>query len=434
VRTGFTEAQRADPAIGEADGILRACVHCGFCAPSCPTYRITGDELDGPRGRIWLIRDMLESDAPPRPEAVRHIDRCLGCLACLPACPSGVDYRHLVELARERIEARGRRPLADRALRAILARMLPDAERARLLFALARPLAMLAPVLPGRLGAALALAGSAPPAGKPGPAPGIYPAEGARRGRVGVLAGCVQAALAPGINAALIRLLNRAGIEVVVFERAKCCGAIDQHLGRGADARARARAAVAAIAAEMEAGGLDAVVQTAAGCGTLMKDYGHLLAADPEWAARAGTVGQRVRDAGEYLLGLDLPFRSDLPALSLAWQAPCSLTFGQGAAAAPRALLEGAGFAVAEPADAGMCCGSAGTYNVLEPGLAGELRARKAASLDALGADAVVTANIGCLAQLRGAVAAPVLHFVEVLDWAAGGPVPETVRSLTGDG
>lgn len=429
MKTGFSPERLNDPRLGEANAILRACVHCGFCSSACPTYAVTGDERDSPRGRIWLIRDLLENENGAEAEAVFHLDRCLECQACMPVCPSGVDYAHLITTAREVIKERGVRGAVDRLRRAALARLLTDARRARNLFALARGVRFLAPLLPPGLARALRLAARAAPLDDIGPVPGVHPARGERKGRVGVLAGCVQAAVAPGINAALIRLLTRAGIEVVVLDGAACCGALDKHLGAVDAARAKARAVIAAMEAESAGAGLDAVVQTASGCGTMMKDYGHLFAADPVWADRGRAAAARVRDGAEYLAGVELAFHTGGRGLRVAWQAPCSLANGQRVVAAPVTLLEAAGFRVSEPRDGGRCCGSAGVYNVLETAMADELGRRKAEALGALAQEIVVSANIGCMTQLAGHMEQPVVHLVELLDWATGGPLPVALRA-----
>jgi glycolate oxidase iron-sulfur subunit len=241
-------------------------------------------------------------------------------------------------------------------------------------------------------------------------------------------------AVAPGINAALIRLLNRAGIEVVVFSGADCCGALDKHLGRGEAARARARAVIAAVLEERDGAGLDAVIQTSSGCGTMIKDYGHLLAGDAAWSVKAAAVSALARDSSQYLAGLDLAWRPLPRPLVTGWQAPCSLTNGQRVTAEPPALLCAAGFTVRVPDDGGFCCGSAGVYNVLEADMAAILGDRKAAALGALDADVIVSGNVGCMAQLAGRIGTPIVHLVEMLDWATGGPPPRTLRGMIGAG
>ncbi len=439
MRTSFSAAQRADPRIEVADAVLRKCVHCGFCAPACPTYRLTGDELDGPRGRIWLIRDLLEGGTPDQgasPPAdgdlVRHLDRCLGCLNCMPACPSGVDYHRLIGIARDVVEERTPRRPWDRLYRALLGRMLPVPGRFAALVRLARPFAALGPVIGGRIGAGLELARGARVAAGDEAAPGVYRPDGPVAGRVALITGCAQAVLAPEINGALVRVLNRAGIEAVVLAGAACCGALNEHLGQGEAARAHARTVIAAILAEADGGGLDAVVQTASGCGTLMKDYGAMFAADPKWSDRAARAAGLVRDAGEYLSALDLRFPDTSLARGrrIAWQAPCSLANWQRAAGFPAALLAHAGFEVVEPPEGPACCGSAGSYNLTEPGFAAALGERKAASLDALGAEAVASSNLGCMTQLAPRLSVPAVHVVQLIDWAQGGPVPARLKDI----
>ena len=430
MKTGFTSERLSQPRVAAANEILRACVHCGFCAPACPTYFLTGDERDSPRGRIWLIRDLMESDDAPSAEAVFHLDRCLECAACMPACPSGVNYAGLMGVAREEIHERAKRPGWVRLLRAMLARVLTDAGRARRMIGLARLVAWAAPLLPARLAAPLRLAASAPrPRDAVGPAPGTYPAQGTTKGRVALLAGCVQAAMAPDINAALIRLLNRHGIEAVVVNDAQCCGALDRHLGRGDAARDHARRVIAALDAAAGADGFDAVLQTSSGCGTMMKDYGVLLPGN----AAAAQVAAQVRDSAEYLAGLELDYGEGMPPLVAGWIAPCSSANVQGVRDQPKALMAAAGIAVGEPDDGGRCCGSAGIYNMTEPALAATLGAAKASALAALSPDVVVAGNIGCMVQMAGRSTAPVVHLVELLDWATGGPVPAALAGRAFD-
>jgi glycolate oxidase iron-sulfur subunit len=428
MKTGFTPDRLSEPRVAAANDILRSCVHCGFCAPACPTYQITGDERDSPRGRIWLIRDVMEGVGVPQAEAVFHLDRCLECMACMPACPSGVDYGHLISIAREEIEMRGSRFWAPRIWRAGLAGVLTRPGLVRGLFALARGMRWLMPVLPGRLKRGLELANAWHQTDAPGPLPSTSPAMDGFKGRVGILMGCVQAGIAPSINQALIRLLTRAGIEVVILAGATCCGALDKHLGRGRAARDRARVVIGAIEQADAAGPLDVVIQTASGCGTMMKDYEHLLGDDSEWAARAKAVAGRIRDSSEYLNGLALSFDAPLPPLNVVWQAPCSAANAQGLGPEAPALLTRAGFTVTEPDDSGRCCGSAGAYNILETEMADTLGQLKAAAINRAGPDVVASGNIGCLVQLAGRLDVPTLHLVELLDWAAGGPVPASLK------
>ncbi len=434
MQTFFSLAQLADPQLQEADAILRTCVHCGFCTATCPTYVLLGDERDSPRGRIYLIKDMLENGRPASADEVPHLDRCLSCLSCMTTCPSGGHYMHLVDQARAHVEQTYRRPLAERAIRALLAAVLPYPERFRLALraaGLGRPFApLLAKVPPLKpLAAMLRLARA--PAPKGDPAPQIHPANGPRRARVALLKGCAQPVLAPEIDAAAIRLLTRLGVEVVRVEGEACCGALVHHMGREEAALAFARANVDAWTAELEGEGLDAILVTASGCGTLLKDYGHLLRHDPDYAEKAGRVAALAHDITEFLVALDLQGDADEgprvgahTGRKVAYHAACSLQHGQKVKAPPLALLRAAGFSVFEPADSHLCCGSAGTYNLLQSELADALKARKVKSLEALGAEVVATGNIGCMTQIASGTRLPVVHTVELLDWATGGPMP----------
>jgi len=298
VQTSFTLAQLADPDTAQSEKILRACVHCGFCTATCPTYLLTGDELDGPRGRIYLIKEMLESGQAASATVAKHIDRCLSCLACMTTCPSGVHYMHLVDHARRHIARTFRRPLGDRLLRRMLAALLPRPGLFRQALRLARLARPLAGLLPGRLRGMAGLAPAAIPAPSPVDRPQVFSAEGTRRRRVALLSGCVQTVLRPGINEATIRLLTRHGIEVVVAPGAGCCGALTHHLGEEAPALASARRNIAAWWREIEGEGLDAIVANASGCGTMLKDYGFLLREDAAWAAKAARVSRESRCSG----------------------------------------------------------------------------------------------------------------------------------------
>jgi len=436
MKTEFTLAQLADPDIAEADKILRACVHCGFCTATCPTYVLLGDELDSPRGRIYLIKEMLEKDRPPTAEVVKHIDRCLSCLACMTTCPSGVNYMHLVDQARVRIEKQFRRPLIERILRGVLAWVLPDPTlfRASMWLArLGRPLAALlpepkapaaTPSLVRRIKAMLALA----PAGLPAPGPGggsVFAPLGPRRGRVALLQGCAQQVLAPRINQAAINVLTRHGIEVVLVRNEQCCGALTHHLGRDGDALARARANIAVWSAEAEHGGLDAILITTSGCGTVIKDYGYLLRDDHDFAGSAARISALAQDITEYLAGLEFqPKGQHQGDIVVAYHAACSLQHGQKITQAPKDLLCKSGFVVKDIPESHLCCGSAGTYNILQPDIATRLRDRKLANIAAVKPDMIAAGNVGCMVQIASGTSVPVVHTIELLDWATGGPRP----------
>ncbi len=429
MQTHFAPEQLADPQTRALEKILRSCVHCGFCTATCPTYVVSGDERDSPRGRIYLIKDLLESGRAPTDDDVWPIDHCLSCNACMTTCPSGVEYRRLVDHARVLIETRYQRPLPDRLMRNLLAWLLPS----RALFAiglrlgaLARPFAPLIAALPRvgpQLAAMLALAPKrrARLAAEAGATP--VASAGTPLRRVALLTGCAQAVLAPHINAATARLLHRAGIAVAPAPGEGCCGSLLHHMGRPARAHAQMRANIDAWTREIDGDGLEAIVVTASGCGATIKDYGALLADDPLYAGKAARVAALARDVTEYVAGLDLAFAAPKP-LVVAYHAACSLQHGQKIVEPPKALLSRAGFTVREPAESHLCCGSAGTYNILHPETAAALRARKASHLERLKPDVIAAGNIGCLMQIASATAIPVVHIVELLDWASGGPAP----------
>ena len=428
MQTNFTAEQLADPHVAESEKILRRCVHCGFCTATCPTYVTLGNELDSPRGRIYLIKDMLENGRPADAEVVTHIDRCLSCLACVTTCPSGVDYMHLVDHARVHIEKTYRRPLMDRLIRNMLAAVLPYPRRFRAALALARigrPLAPLARALkPLRpLAAMLELAPRGRLASTSSAGPASHEPQIERRGRVAILTGCAQPVLDGGINEATIRLLTRFGVEVVVPEGEGCCGALVHHMGKEEPALAFARRNVDVWTREIDGGGLDAIVITASGCGTTIKDYGHMLRLDPAYAEKAARVSALAKDVTEYLATLELPVQEPR-GLTVAYHSACSMQHGQKITMLPKALLTKAGFKVREPAEGHLCCGSAGTYNILQPEISEQLNARKVRNIEATRPDVVATGNIGCMTQIRTGTALPVLHTVELLDWAYGGPKP----------
>jgi glycolate oxidase iron-sulfur subunit len=417
MRTEFSATQLADPDTKESETILRKCVHCGFCTATCPTYTLLGDENDSPRGRIYLIKQMLEGGGPATEPVVRHVDRCLSCLSCMTTCPSGVNYMHLVDHARHHIEQTYTRPLPERLLRRLIGFVLPRPAvmRAAMFGAqLARPFA---PLLPGRLRRLVEMAPARlPPAGRDSPQ--VFPAEGERKLRVALLAGCAQRVLAPEINEATIRLLTRHGCEVVIAEGAGCCGALTHHLGQDGHGFARGN-----IDAWTRGEPYDAIVINASGCGTTVKDYGFMFREDPAYAARAASVAALACDVTELLTRIGLRAPTIATGQRVAYHSACSMQHGQSLTRPPRALLTAAGFEVAEIAEGHLCCGSAGTYNLLQPVIADQLRARKLAHIEETGATIVATGNIGCITQLNLAER-PVLHTVELLDWATGGPRP----------
>ncbi|MBU2956073.1 glycolate oxidase subunit GlcF [Paracoccus sp. 1_MG-2023] len=424
MQTNFTPDQLADPATARSNEILRSCVHCGFCTATCPTYKVLGDELDSPRGRIYLIKDMLENGRVPDEKTVKHVDRCLSCLSCMTTCPSGVHYMHLVDHAREYIEENYRRPFGDRALRWLLAVILPYPGRFRLALMgarLARPFARLMP--DARLRAMLDMAPARIPAPSPNDRPQSFAAAPARTLRVALLTGCAQRVLSTDINDATIRLLQRHGCEVVIPRGIGCCGALTHHMGKTDQSHAMAAANIRAIAAEMDGDGLDAVVINTSGCGTTVKDYGHMFRNDP-LAGDAARVAAIARDISEVMSDIGLRDATHADPMRVAYHAACSLQHGQQVRSAPKDLLRAAGFDVVEPRDAHICCGSAGTYNLMQPAISGQLKTRKVATLQETAPDVIGAGNIGCMMQIGTGTGIPVVHTVELLDWATGGPRP----------
>ncbi len=433
MQTTFNLAQLADPQVAESEKILRACVHCGFCTATCPTYVLLGDELDSPRGRIYLIKEMLEHDRPATAEVVKHIDRCLSCLACMTTCPSGVNYMHLVDHARAHIENTYRRPVFDRLLRAMLAKVLPNPEflrRALGAALLAKPFAPLFAVLGLKpIAAMLRLAPKRIPPQAPDRERRIFPAQGPRKARVALLTGCVNPVLAPSINAAAIRLLTRHGVEVVLAQGEGCCGSLVHHLGREQEALAAARANIDAWMREVEGDGLDAILITASGCGTTVKDYGFTLRTDSAYASKAAKISALAMDITEYLPKLKLPPAVTQDGPVVAYHSACALQHGQKITRQPKELLSKCGFVVKDVAEGHLCCGSAGTYNILQPQLATRLRDRKIANIQVLKPDVIAAGNIGCITQIAAGTDIPVVHTVELIDWATGGPAPEGLKA-----
>jgi glycolate dehydrogenase iron-sulfur subunit len=435
MQTNFNALQLGDPSIARADEILRRCVHCGLCTATCPTYVLTGDERDSPRGRIYLMKQMFESRDVTN-TTVHHIDRCLSCLGCMTTCPSGVDYMHLVDLARVRIEQRGHRGTNQRTMRMFLSRVLPYPNRFKAMLALGwflKPFrGLLTKMGMRRVAAALSLV---PPGAlklkilKPKSA---YNPKAPQQKRVAIMLGCVQEVLAPQINHAAIRLLRRHGVDVMVVKDEGCCGALSHHLGKEEEARGHARHNIDAWTAVMRERLLDGIILTAGGCGTMLKDYGNLLSRDRGYAERAEYVSGLAKDVTEFLdeIGLNPPVM--WTGLKVAYHSACSLQHGQRLDALPRALLEQAGYTLTDIPEGHLCCGSAGTYNILEPELSGELRDRKLKNIEAIKPDVIVTGNIGCMSQLKSGTDVPFVHTVELLDWATGGPCPPALAKFKG--
>ena len=428
MQTVFSPAQLADPETAESNKILRNCVHCGFCTATCPTYVLLGDELDSPRGRIYQIKEMLEQGGTPKAETVKHVDRCLSCLSCMTTCPSGVNYMHLVDHARSHIEEHYTRPLPERLLRNLLSFVLPSRTLFRLSLALAGLARPFAGLMPGRLKGMVAMAPKHLPSPSRTEAPGQFRvAGGAPRMRVEMLVGCAQAVLAPEINDAVVRLLNRHGAEVTVAQGAGCCGALDHHLGKTDRSHALAKRNIEAWIRQMDAGGLDAIVIAASGCGTTVKDYGFMFREDPAWAERAARVSAIAKDISEVMVALGLNPVAAASGLRVAYHSACSMQHGQQLHKEPRQLLTAAGFQVLEVPEGHICCGSAGTYNLLQPVIADRLKARKVKNIESVNPDLIATSNIGCMVQIGSASGVPVVHVAQLWDWATGGPKPDGI-------
>jgi glycolate oxidase iron-sulfur subunit len=433
MQTSFSLAQLADADISEADKILRACVHCGFCTATCPTYVLLGDEDDSPRGRIYLIKEMLENAEPARREVVKHIDRCLSCLGCMTTCPSGVHYMHLVDHARAHVEKTYDRPLADRLLRSMLLGVMtnPKLFRQALVAALlVKPFAPLLELMRLKpLAAMLRLAPWRMPRGA-GATPSVFPAAGPRRGRVALLSGCVANALAPDINKAAIRVLTRHGFEVVLTRGEGCCGSLAHHMGREKEARSAACRNIDVWTSELDGEGIDAIVTTVSGCGTTMKDYGFMLRHHAGYAGKAARVARMTYDISEFLHDIKYLKYVMRPPLRVAYHPACSLAHGQRVTTAPKEMLLKAGFAVKDIPEGHLCCGSAGTYNMLQPELANRLRDRKITNIDKVMPELIAAGNIGCITQIAAGTQIPVVHPVELIDWATGGSAPRALEGL----
>jgi glycolate oxidase iron-sulfur subunit len=435
MQTSFTAKQLKNPRIAEVDKILRRCVHCGFCTATCPTYVLLGDERDSPRGRIYLMKEMFEHDRPASPEVQHHVDRCLSCLSCMTTCPSGVDYMHLVDYTRAHIEETGKRGFRERLARSLLAAILPYPDRFRFALRAARLMRPFTGIL-RRLGfkelvAMLELAPAGLLRGADFTGPGTAATRAERRRRVILLAGCAQQVLRPEINDATIRLLARRGVDVEVAPGAGCCGALVHHMGREAEAIAFAKRNVDAWTRLMDKGDrIDAVIVNASGCGTTVKDYAHMLAREPAYAERAAKLSAMTRDVTEFLASYDMGPPMRWSSLRVAYHSACSMQHGQRLSDEPRKLLRNAGFTVLEVPEGHLCCGSAGTYNILQPSIAADLRDRKVANIRSMRPDLVATGNIGCITQLASGMDIPIAHTVELLDWAYGGPMPRGLEAL----
>lgn len=434
MKTEFTKRQLRNDDIQLANDIFRRCVHCGLCTATCSSYVVLGDERDSPRGRIYMIKEMLETGSVPDQSLTTHMDRCLSCFSCMTTCPSGVDYMHLSDLARKEIENRGHRSIRQRFMRRLLSETLPYPKRlaVSLMFGyMARPfrsvfaklgfkeMAAMLELMPKRRKYSAEFTGS-----------GIARPRGPQQKRVLLMTGCAQKVIRPAINDASIRLMARQGIEVIVSKESGCCGAMDLHMGRENAAVEHAMRNLKAWQNLEKDRPLDGIIINASGCGTSVKDYDHLLAKQKGVAEQVKSFTEKVFDISEFLINYDLRTTEQWTDLKVAVHMPCSMMHGQKITYQPGELLQNAGFSVMTLDEAHICCGSAGTYNILQPEIAEQLGQRKADHIKAAKPDIVATGNLGCLTQMSHHSNTPVVHFIELLDWAYGGPCPEGLEHL----
>ncbi|WP_068081085.1 glycolate oxidase subunit GlcF [Polycladidibacter stylochi] len=436
MQTNFTQQQLSDNAIAHSEKILRKCVHCGFCTATCPSFAVLGDELDSPRGRIYMIKDHLENNRPVNSKFVKHVDRCLSCLSCMTTCPSGVHYMHLIDHARSIIESEYKRPLSDRLMRALLASILPYPKRfawALQLGRIARPFTPILRKVGGPFKKMAAMLSLVPKSNIPKSrfrAQQLVSAKDKKQGRVVVLQGCAQPVLNPEINDATISLLTRLGYEVSQPAKEACCGSLLLHMGKQDSALDQARHNIDIWHQEITQNQLQAIIITASGCGTTIKDYAHMLENDENYAEKAGEVAAKAQDITEFLSSIKLPEPTRKVEIPAVYHSACSMQHGQKIDKEPRQLLTAVGLELREIAEGHLCCGSAGAYNILQPDIAEQLKKRKANNINSQTPQVIATGNLGCIAQLKDAVDAPIVHSVELLNWAYGGEKPKSLNDF----
>ena len=432
MQTNFTKKQLQDTNISSADGILRKCVHCGFCNATCPTYQIVGDELDGPRGRIYLIKDMLENDKPANEKITKHIDRCLSCYSCMTTCPSGVNYMHLVDHARNHIEKTFTRPFFDRLIRSLLSKILPSPTLFRIAGYSARLFYPFRFLFPKKIKNMLRYMPNSFPASKQENKE-VYPSAGKTYARVALLTGCVQRVISPQINDATIDILNRHGVEVIVPKQVDCCGSLNHHLGKEDLAHKSFINNINSWFNWYEEKNLDAILVTTSGCGTTLKDYGYIFRDHPdkELRRKAKMVSSLAKDVTEYLgKNIKLNYVKKDKKFTIAYHSACSMQHGQKIHSQPMDLLKKTGNEIVEIPDGHLCCGSAGTYNLLQDEMAAELLKRKVSNIDKVKPDFISTGNIGCMTQISSGTKIPIVHTIEILNWYTGGEKPIAINLL----
>ena len=430
MQTNFTKKQLQESSIIDANGIIRKCTHCGFCNATCPTYQVAGDELDGPRGRIYLIRDMLENNKPASEKITRHIDRCLSCYACMTTCPSGVNYMHLVDHARNHIEKTYVRPFFDRFIRILLSIILPSPKLFRIVGYLARFANPFKFLFPKKIKNMLKYMPTSFPKSNYENKE-VYSAKGKTFAKVALLTGCVQRVISPQINDSTIDILNRHGVEVIVPKEITCCGSLNHHLGKEDLAHKSFVNNINFWFKCYEERNLDAILVTTSGCGTTLKDYGHIFRDDPDKDLRkkAKIISSLAKDVTEYLgKNIKLNFVEKDKKFKIAYHSACSMQHGQKLHSQPMNLLKKTGNEIVEIPDGHLCCGSAGTYNLLQGEMASELLVRKVSNIDKVKPDFISTGNIGCITQISSGTKIPILHTIEILNWYTGGEKPNAIN------
>ena len=435
METNFSKEQLKDSDNKSSEKIFRKCVHCGFCNATCPTYNLLGDELDGPRGRIYLIKDMLENNKPANAKIVKHLDRCLSCYSCMTTCPSGVNYMHLIDHGRNHIEKTFQRPLGDRFIRNLLSKIMPYPFRFRLIGMLTLIVKPIYFIFPKKIKEMIKLMPTNFPQKKL-PKMTIYKAEKRKKpvARVALLIGCVQQVISPQINESTIRLLNRHGIEVVVPKGINCCGSLNHHLGKGDLAKETYKNNISIWYDEYLKNGLDAIISNTSGCGTTLKDYKFIFRSDNDFKKKAKKISELTKDISEYLdENVKLNFiktKENDKSYKIAYHSACSMQHGQKIHDVPINLIKKTGNKVLDIPDGHLCCGSAGTYNLLEVDIAKNLLKNKVSNIQKTSPEFIATGNVGCITQIANGTKIPILHTVEIIDWYTGGPKPKVLRNL----
>jgi len=430
MQTTFSPEQLKNKNNKSTEEIVRKCVHCGMCNATCPTYQILGDELDGPRGRIYLIKDMLENNKPGNEKIAKHLDRCLSCYGCMTTCPSGVNYMHLIDHGRNHLEKTFKRPITQRIVRNFLSLTLPNPKVFRIMSMLVnivRPLNFLFPefiknsmkLMPTKLPKRTLKTQK------------VYSVTKKKVARVALLTGCVQRVVSPEINESTIRLLNRHNVEVIVLPEINCCGSLDHHMGKEKAAHGLFKKNINLWYDEYLNSGLTAIISNTSGCGTTLKDYGFIFRDDKEMKKKAKKISELTKDVSEFLdKDIKLNFKKNEKTYKIAYHSPCSMQHGQKVHQQPINLIEKTGNEVLNIPEGHLCCGSAGTYNILEQKIAKTLLKNKVKNIEKVEPDFISTGNIGCMTQISSGTNIPIVHTVEIIDWLTGGPKPNKLKSL----